>query len=102
MPREGHDNIVGILEKLGLIFLSTCPVRGTTAYTSYLFCEVDISIHVPREGHDLWAAGAYGPSGAFLSTCPVRGTTRGERCLDIFPRYISIHVPREGHDIMIR
>ena len=35
-----------------MLFLSTCPVRGTTADFARKETEVEISIHVPREGHD--------------------------------------------------
>ena len=102
-----------------LLFLSTCPVRGTTRPKWPLHQCWAISIHVPREGHD--------PGGGrhkrrkrisihvpreghdvrktvlpiswliFLSTCPVRGTTSSV-FLRVREFVISIHVPREGHD----
>ena len=34
------------------IFLSTCPVRGTTPAELRNALKSVISIHVPREGHD--------------------------------------------------
>ena len=34
------------------IFLSTCPVRGTTLIVKTMGKDIVISIHVPREGHD--------------------------------------------------
>ena len=78
MPREGHDDLARVTaERDGAIFLSTCPVRGTTAAEDEgLIYPDDISIHVPREGHD------------FVRS---KGPTI---------RVISIHVPREGHDWM--
>ena len=57
-----------------MIFLSTCPVRGTTSRT-----------------RKFWSLGV------FLSTCPVRGTTHSYHGV-VQREAISIHVPREGHD----
>ena len=75
MPREGHDTRNGLHYVVAGIFLSTCPVRGTTL----------LSVH-----------GNYARA-KFLSTCPVRGTTG--YIASIYNNFaISIHVPREGHD----
>ncbi len=75
VPREGHDRLSQYTAAgWYLLFLSTCPVRGTTA-----------------------TASSVTPTTTFLSTCPVRGTTRFVRPR-ILRRDISIHVPREGHD----
>ena len=52
VPREGHDSTIPDMATGELIFLSTCPVRGTTVPGGVL---LDALI--------------------FLSTCPVRGTT---------------------------
>ena len=52
VPREGHDLVPGGVLLDALIFLSTCPVRGTTL------------LHGLPVEHE-----------PFLSTCPVRGTT---------------------------
>ena len=98
MPREGHD--VGETQQHGynyLIFLSTCPVRGTTSLLLASWLGLLISIHVPREGHDHQFITFSRGSSEFLSTCPVRGTTV-EPQLVVYPFAISIHVPREGHD----
>ena len=52
VPREGHDGNPKRAPVASRIFLSTCPVRGTTLKERHAgVCEV-ISIHVPREGHD--------------------------------------------------
>ena len=56
------------------VFLSTCPVRGTTRGKKPLNYWRIISIHVPREGHDF------------------------ELYYQVAGFFISIHVPREGHD----
>ena len=74
MPREGHDFCCPSPLGPGWVFLSTCPVRGTTR--RFLpRCETGvISIHVPREGHDYYQGNIDWAS------------------------VISIHVPREGHD----
>ena len=56
-------------------FQSTCPLRGTTAFSASGSCA------------DL-----------FQSTCPLRGTTLGKE-LDVAVRTISIHVPLAGHDL---
>ena len=60
---------------MGLIFLSTCPARGTTSFGEGDALAGDISIHVPREGHDHTEAEWARILGVFLSTCPARGTT---------------------------
>ena len=31
VPREGHDKLTAALPTMAGLFLSTCPVRGTTA-----------------------------------------------------------------------
>ena len=74
VPREGHDLVLVALGVIRFPFLSTCPVRGTTAAEHARVVEVEISIHVPREGHDA--------DGGFTA----------------YGWIISIHVPREGHD----
>ena len=74
MPREGHDESNRVDSIQDFVFLSTCPVRGTTVFIDCSKRGTNISIHVPREGHDEWCA--------VLSLA----------------RRISIHVPREGHD----
>ena len=77
MPREGHDDALEVTALVVAIFLSTCPVRGTTGVQVSMSLAADISIHVPREGHDLAAWSLTAARRSFLSTCPVRGTTRG-------------------------
>ena len=53
VPREGHDSIVSGHSLPRAVFLSTCPVRGTTLIPAEQFSVEQV----------------------FLSTCPVRGTT---------------------------
>ena len=52
VPRAGYDP--GALSDKGIekIFLSTYPVRGTTARPGVDVESRDISIHVPRAGYD--------------------------------------------------
>ncbi len=52
VPREGHDLSRSIGAMRVREFLSTCPVRGTTADALPSARPSIISIHVPREGHD--------------------------------------------------
>ena len=75
VPREGHDETVPEAEPFDFVFLSTCPVRGTTTALALGAGDRGISIHVPREGHDGRA-----------------------RYRNHSGKGISIHVPREGHD----
>ena len=75
VPREGHDLSARSFSISSSVFLSTCPVRGTTGPVLPPHERRAISIHVPREGHDRQQA---------------RADTEAYR--------ISIHVPREGHD----
>ena len=101
-------------------FLSTYPVRGTTADICRCCSHAEISIHVPRAGYDWSKRGPARRWSGFLSTYPVRGTTRAPRHVCYFSRYfyprtpcgvrqhgadyklrvylISIHVPRAGYD----
>ena len=113
---SGHSHC---LHDISLVFLSTYPVRGTTAKHRLNKRRWDISIHVPRAGYDRWrvraADGRYHfyprtpcgvrrgvrvlkkPMKIFLSTYPVRGTTPTVR-RHCRPSEISIHVPRAGYD----
>ena len=52
VPREGHDEPVITNSTVKSLFLSTCPVRGTTLADDGPAEREGISIHVPREGHD--------------------------------------------------
>ncbi len=52
VPREGHDLTAEAKAIREEEFLSTCPVRGTTALSPEENDRLVISIHVPREGHD--------------------------------------------------
>ena len=75
VPREGHDETVPEAEPFDFVFLSTCPVRGTTTALALGAGDRGISIHVPREGHDRCRSSDMFVTVSFLSTCPVRGTT---------------------------
>ena len=105
---------------ISILFLSTSPLRGTTAGRLGVAHAVrDISIHVPLAGDDARPCGtrrwrryfyprppcggrrlpmcSTGPEPAFLSTSPLRGTTR--RCSAACAAVqISIHVPLAGDD----
>ena len=74
MPREGHD------ERLGMI---------RTHFTNF-------NPRAPR-GARRRVVGANGRVIKFQSTCPARGTTSDVLAAESIAR-ISIHVPREGHD----
>ena len=101
------------------IFLSTSPVRGTTASPSSFFHAISFLSTYPVRG-TTWMASRRGfstlyfyprtPCGVrpsirmlvvdrfvFLSTYPVRGTTEQSR-LRLVTDGISIHVPRAGYD----
>ena len=59
VPREGHDEPVITNSTVKILFLSTCPVRGTTLFKEAMKAYTNISIHVPREGHDRLPGGAH-------------------------------------------
>ena len=68
VPRAGYDTVYGDVQSTTEVFLSTYPVRGTTASPSSFFHAI-----------------------SFLSTYPVRGTTwmasrRGFSTLYFYPR----------------
>ena len=82
------------------IFLSTYPVRGTTADVAGFVRGEGISIHVPRAGYDGRAGILRGRQRHFYprTPCGVRQLNRGrggpKGC-------ISIHVPRAGYDMPV-
>ena len=99
VPREGHDTRYSRGNMFWAIFLSTCPVRGTTITTRPKNSNMDISIHVPREGHDSYNL----VKGDFRISISIHVPREGHDT-DIGPKIgidgeISIHVPREGHDL---
>ena len=69
---SGHSHC---LHDISLVFLSTYPVRGTTAKHRLNKRRWDISIHVPRAGYDGGFKSLLPRQTKFLSTYPVRGTT---------------------------
>ena len=78
------------------VFLSTCPVRGTTVRPGPLVQPELFLSTCPVRGTTTTEAQAEAYI-KFLSTCPVRGTT-GKYKKWAEKKRISIHVPREGHD----
>ena len=101
-----------------LVFQSTLPLRGATAYRFSIDETLIISIHTPLAGSDscLWPGACHGSisihtplagsdvaSGVnvlpsiFQSTLPLRGAT--EYCIIRTPYlHISIHTPLAGSD----
>ena len=97
MPREGHDNNTAPCYRGCILFQSTCPARGTTAFR--------------QSGHSFFTHfNPRAPRGARPATEKQIGgakyfnprAPRGARRHGFFNtqhrRSISIHVPREGHD----
>ena len=79
-----------------LTFLSTFPLRGTSALWDILFFPILISIHVPLAGNVFYVWTGYVYRVIFLSTFPLRGTSHGVFCV-FDRRHISIHVPLAGN-----
>ena len=102
-----------------LLFQSTLPARGATAFQAFSCIHAWISIHAPRTGSDAmsWTWSAATP---FQSTLPARGATSQLCCRGLWLphfnprsphgerpaarrsgcmcRAISIHAPRTGSD----
>ena len=119
-PRTGSDEKIAKKCGKGLVFQSTLPARGATAFSPLPHVAVPISIHAPRTGSDAKVAPASRVDLEFQSTLPARGATtptltRRRRTTYFNPRsphgerpfrrrsfrrrgYISIHAPRTGSD----
>ena len=78
------------------IFLSTSPLRGTTALGDVLSGEVTISIHVPLAGDDAGSVATAALRQDFYPRPPCGGR-RGGYAVQLFGG-ISIHVPLAGDD----
>ena len=77
-------------------FLSTFPLRGTSAFWGVPEGRTPISIHVPLAGNVIKRAARACRLPQFLSTFPLRGTSY-EPAPVYFKAVISIHVPLAGN-----
>ena len=117
---RGATGAVAERDIFEMLFQSTLPVRGATAYRSGSQGRGKISIHAPRAGSDPRRRVCNGRRRGFQSTLPVRGAThaaaqilfalmefqstlpvRGATStisLYFIVAPISIHAPRAGSD----
>ena len=80
-----------------IVFQSTLPVWGATAFDHSRFAATAISIHAPRVGSDPMRSPHFSHPCLFQSTLPVWGATLVWQHWEEFCG-ISIHAPRVGSD----
>ena len=79
-----------------LVFQSTLPLRGATAYRFSIDETLIISIHTPLAGSDV--CGRISVDGEFISIhTPLAGSDHRPKTLST-TSYISIHTPLAGSD----
>ena len=98
MPHTWHDVIIYCLFPFGILFQSTCHIRGMTLVLGLQSASSSISIHMPHTWHDNNSVHLIHPPFVFQSTCHIRGMTYALLLLHVQP-WISIHMPHTWHDI---
>ena len=96
-PRVGSDVAITPMRELPIIFQSTLPVWGATAFEAVALSDAAISIHAPRVGSDDGLRRRSGDIGHFNPRSPC-GERHGADADKIIDAEISIHAPRVGSD----
>ena len=97
VPLAGHDGAQPKISTNGILFQSTCPLRGTTSKVVTPSRIQRISIHMPLAGHDCTTTCPTIQKSYFNPHAPC-GARQLAPVSQLAAVAISIHMPLAGHD----